>query len=146
MDLVKQDMSLILHKFKRILSWGEPSVKMDLTTMDDVAEYTALVAMDHDSPRYLRIAGDTVNVIDVRNIMTEITGKEHSVFKAGNISRLNSFIGLARFFSKSTRELYPAWQGMQYMRDMMEGKAVITTHDNTRYPGMQWTDLKTFLS
>jgi nucleoside-diphosphate-sugar epimerase len=146
MDLLKEEMPLILYKFNRILSWGDATVKMDFTTMDDVATYTAWAAMDADTPRYLRIAGDNVNVADVRNIMTEITGKKYRIFKPGGIARLNSFIGLAKFFSKNTTDLYPAWQGMQYMRDMMEGKAVISNHDNDRYPGVPWTNIKNFLS
>jgi hypothetical protein len=31
------------------------------------------------------------------------------------------------------------------MRDMMEGRAVIETHDNKLYPEMRWTSVKEFL-
>ena len=145
MDLLTGEMPLILFKFKRILYWGEPSVKMDLTLTDDVAAYTARVAMDEDSPRFLRIAGETVNAMDVQKIMTQVSAKKYRLFKAGNISRLNGFIKVAKLFSKNSPELYPPWQGMQYMRDMMEGKAVISKHDNNRYEGLKWTSIREFL-
>jgi hypothetical protein len=34
---------------------------------------------------------------------------------------------------------------MQYMRDMMEGRAVINSHDNDRYKNINWTSVKEFL-
>jgi hypothetical protein len=43
-------------------------------------------------------------------------------------------------------ELYPAWQGMQYMRDMVEGRAHIAHYDNDRYPGLHWTGVKEMLT
>ncbi len=145
MDLVTGDMPLILFKFKRVLYWGNPGIKFDLTLTDDVASYTAAVAMDDAAPRFLHIAGDSVNAKDVLEIMDEISTKQFRLFRPGSINLLNSFIKLARFFSKNTQELYPAWQGMQYMRDMMEGRSARTTHDNMRYPGIHFTSLKDYL-
>jgi len=145
MDLLTGEMPLILYKFKRVLYWGDPSVKMDLTLTDDVADYTARVAMDDNSPRFLRIAGESVNAHEVRDIMNRISGKKYRLFRAGSISRLNGFIKVAKMFSKDSTDLYPPWQGMQYMRDMMEGKAVITNHDNDRYNGLTWTSIPRYL-
>jgi nucleoside-diphosphate-sugar epimerase len=145
MDLTTGDMPLILNKFKRVLYWGDPTIKMDFTTREDTARYTALAAMDDHSPRYLHIAGESINARQVVTLMTEISGKAYNLFKAGSIGRLNTFIKMAKFFSKNSRELYPAWQGMQYMRNMMEGRAVQNSHDNDRYPGFVWTGLKRYL-
>ena len=145
MDLLTTDMPLILYRFRRILCWGDPSVKMDLTTMDDAAEFTAHAALDENAPKVLRIAGDHVNAIDVGKIMTEITGKKFKVFRAGSIDLLNVIIKIARFFLPAKNDLYPAWQGMQYMRDMMEGRAVIENHDNERYKEIHRTSVKEFL-
>lgn len=145
MDLLLSEMPLILNKFNRILYWGDPNVKMDLTTMDNVAEFTANVAIDDDSPRYLKIAGDTISATEVKDVLTEITHKKYKLFRAGSINRLNTIINIAKTFDKSNTELYPAWQGMQYMKDMMQGRAVLQDHDNTRYEGIQWTNVKEFL-
>jgi uncharacterized protein YbjT (DUF2867 family) len=145
MDMLTAEMPLILYKFKRILYWGNPNIKMDLTSTYNVAEFTANVALDDDTPRYLRVAGDSVNAQDVRKIMSEITGLEFGLFSPGGIGLLNTIINVAKFFGGNSKDLYPAWQGMQYMRDMMEGRAVINSHDNDRYKNIHWTSVKEFL-
>ncbi|PBQ33458.1 NmrA family protein [Sphingobacteriaceae bacterium] len=144
MDLLTTDMPLILFKKKRILSWGNSTIKMDFTTTLNVAEYTAKVALDDETPRYLRIAGDSASTEDVRKIMTELSTSPYKLFRPGGISLLNAIIHIAKLFDRSKTELYPAWQGMQYMRDMMEGKAVLNHHDNLRYT-MRWTGIKDYL-
>jgi uncharacterized protein YbjT (DUF2867 family) len=146
MDLLTTDMPLILYRFKRILCWGDPSVTMDLTTMDNVAEFAAHAALETEAPEILRIAGDSVSAVDVKEIMSEITGKDFRLFRAGSINLLNIIIKIARFFAPAKDKLYPAWQGMQYMRDMMEGRAVINEHDNGRFPEMRRTSVKEFLT
>ena len=145
MDLLTTDMPLILYRFRRILYWGAPSVKMDMTTTDDVAEFTACAALDANTPRYLRVAGDRVSAHDARDIMTDITGKRFRLFRAGGIRLLNFTIKIAKFFFPSANNLYPAWQGMQYMRDMMDGRAALIVLDNDRYPEIKWTSVKEFL-
>jgi uncharacterized protein YbjT (DUF2867 family) len=133
MDLLTTDMPLILYRFRRILYWGSPSVKMDMTTTDDVAEFTARAALDANTPRYLRVAGDRVSAQDVVDIMTDITSKRFRLFRAGGIRLLNFIIKIAKFFFPAANNLYPAWQGMQYMRDMMDGRAALIELDNERY-------------
>jgi uncharacterized protein YbjT (DUF2867 family) len=146
MDLLATDMPIILNRFRRILYWGDRSVKMDLTTMDDVAEFTARAALDDDAPRHLRIAGDSVSAADLREIATRVTGEKFRLFRAGSIGLLDLIIRIAKFFSPARARLYPAWQGMQYMRDMLEGRAELKAHDNKRYPDMRWTSVEVFLT
>lgn len=146
MDLLTTDMPLILFRFRRILYWGDASVKMDLTTMDDAAEFAAHAALDGDAPRHLRIAGDRVSAADVKEIVTDMTGKNFRLFRAGSIGLLNVIIKIVKFFLPAKRDLYPAWQGMQYMRDMMEGRASLDSHDNDRYPDVRWTSVEQFLA
>ncbi len=145
MDLLTTDMPLVMFKQKRILCWGDPNQKMEFTTTYDVAEFTAEAAMDEDTPRYLRIAGDRLSCNDFVKLLTELTGEKYKIFRPGGIGFLNAIIKTARFFSPSKKELYPAWQGMQYMRDMMEGRIVFGKYDNDRYPKIQWTSVKEFL-
>ena len=97
------------------------------------------------TPRYLRIAGDTVSAADMKEIMSRVTDKKFHLFRPGGIFLLNVIIKIARFFSSAKTKLYPAWQGMQYMRDMMEGRAELASHDNARYPDMRWTSAEEFL-
>lgn len=145
MDLLTKEMPLILYRFKRILYWGEPTVKMDLTTMDDVAEFTARAALADETPRYLRIAGDRVSAEDVRDVMTEITDKNFKLFRAGSIGLLDVIISVAKFLFPAKNNLYPAWQGMQYMRDMSEGRAEFVPLDNERFGRINWISVEEFL-
>ncbi len=145
MDLLTAEMPLILFKFKKILYWGNPAIKMDLTTTFNVAEFTANAALDENTPRYLHIAGESVNAFDVQKIMSDITDLKFGMFNPGGIGLFNAMIKVAKFFGGNSKDLYPAWQGMQYMRDMMEGRAVIKSHDNNRYKDIRWTSVKEFL-
>ncbi len=145
MDLLTTDMPLILFKKHRILCWGNPDQIIEFTTTFNVAEFTAKAAMDNDTPRYLRIAGDRLSCNDFVKLMSQIAGEKYKLFKPGGIGLLNIIIKLTKFFSPSKNELYPAWQGMQYMRDMMEGRIIFQKYDNDRYENIKWTSVKDFL-
>ena len=145
MDLLTTDMPLILFKKQRILCWGNPDQIVEFTTTFNVAEFTAEVALDDNTPRFLRIAGDRLSCNDFVKLLTEITNEKYKLFRPGGIGLLNTVIALTRFFSPSKNELYPAWQGMQYMRDMMEGRIIFQEYANDRYSNIQWTSVKEFL-
>ena len=145
MDLLTGQMPMILDKQKWILYWGNPDQSIDFTTMDDTAEFTANVALDDATPRFIRIAGDQITPRQMVKVMSDITGREFSLFKAGGIGLINAIIKTMKFFAPAEKDLYPIWQGMQYMRDMMEGRVKINSYDNSRYDGMTWTSVKELL-
>lgn len=145
MDLLTTDMPLILAKQKKILCWGSPDQIIEFTTTFNVADFTAEVALDDNTPRYMRIAGDRLTCNDFVKLLSELTDHQYKLFRPGGIGLLNTVIGLTRFFSPSKNELYPAWQGMQYMRDMMEGRIIFQDYDNNRYSSVKWTSVKDFL-
>jgi nucleoside-diphosphate-sugar epimerase len=147
MDLLKTDMPLILTKYKRILCWGDINQKMEFTHSDDIAAFTANVCLDDNSPRHLFIAGDVLSCNDFTEIMTEITGEEYKILKPGGIGLLNTLISATKFFSPGKEKVYPAWQGMQYMRDMMEGRIDLQpVYANQRYNGGKFISVKEFLN
>ena len=41
--------------------------------------------------------------------------------------------------------LYPPWQGMQYLRDMLSGEAKLNPLDNSRYASIEWTSVEDVL-
>jgi nucleoside-diphosphate-sugar epimerase len=145
MDLLTTDMPLILFKKQRILCWGNADQILEFTTTDNVAEFAAAAALDDDTPRYLRIAGDKLSCKDFVTLLSELTNKHYKLFRPGGIGLLNFIIKMTRFFSPSTNELYPAWQGMQYMRDLMEGLIIFQNYHNERYSDIHWTSVKEFL-
>ncbi len=145
MELTTGDMPLILFGKNKILCWGDKNIKMDLTSTYNVAAYTAHAALDDSTPRYLKIAGESVSCADLTDMMTQLTKSSFKIFKPGGIGLLNIIISITKFFDFSKKELYPAWQGMQYMRDMMAGRAELSKHDNERYP-VVWTRLKEYIN
>ena len=145
-DILTGQMPLILFKLKRVLYWGDADQRMDFTTMDDTAAFTASAALDPSTPRILRIAGDQVSARELTAVVSEVTGKKFRLFRAGGLGMLGTLIKVARTVAPGEKELYPAWQGMQYMRNMFDGRAKLEPLDNDRYPSMRWTTVRDVLS
>ncbi|MGA2624579.1 MAG: NmrA family NAD(P)-binding protein [Bacteroidota bacterium] len=145
-DLLTGQMPLILFKVKRVLYWGDADQRMDFTTMDDTAAFTASAALDPSTPRILRIAGDQVSARELTAVVSEVAGKKFRLFRAGGLGMLGTLIKVARTVAPGEKELYPAWQGMQYMRNMFDGRAKLEPLDNDRYPSMRWTTVRDVLS
>lgn len=145
-DMLTGQMPLILFKQKLILYWGDADYKWGFTTIDNTAEYTAHVALDASTPRYLRIAGDQISPREVKEVVSEIIGEKFRLFRPGGKGLLGFIIQIARKFSSNENELYPAWQGMQYMHNMIDERSKIERLDNNRYPEMQWTSVKDVLT
>jgi len=138
-------MPLILFKRKRVLYWGHADQRMDFTTMEDTAAFTASAALDPSTPRFLRIAGDQLSARELMALVSEVTGKKFRLFRAGGLGMLGTLIKVVRTVAPRENELYPAWQGMQYMRSMFDGRAKLEPLDNNRYPGMRWTTARDLL-
>jgi nucleoside-diphosphate-sugar epimerase len=145
-DMLTGQMPLILFQRRRVLYWGDADQRMDFTTMDDTAAFTASAALDPSTPRFLRIAGDQLSARELTAVVSEVTGKEFRLFRAGGLGMLGTLIKVARTVAPGERELYPAWQGMQYMRNMFDGRAKLEPLDNDRYPGIRWTTAREVLS
>jgi uncharacterized protein YbjT (DUF2867 family) len=146
MDLLTGQAPFFLWKIRRVLCWGSPDQKMDLTTMDDTAAFTAHAALDHNSPRWLKIAGDQRSATELAEIASQITGKQFKVLRPGGLSTFATIIRIVRKLNPAPQEPFPAWQGMQYMHNMYEGKALMTSLSNDRYSGMNWTTVHDLLT
>lgn len=127
----------ILYRWKRILCWGDPDQLMDWTTIDDTAVYTAAAALDPGTPRFLRIAGDQLSARSMETMMTDLTGTPYRIFRPGGPGLLKFMVTMTRAFTPSSEDIYPPWQGMQYMHNMYSGIAKFPSLDNERYP-MKW--------
>lgn len=145
-DMLTGQMPLILFKLRRVLYWGNSDQRMDFTTIDDTATFTASAALDPSAPRILRIAGDQLSARELAGVASEVTGKKFRLFRAGGLGMLGALIKVARMVAPAEKEIFPAWQGMQYMRNMFDGRAKLEPLDNDRYPGMRWTTARDVLS
>ena len=74
------------------------------------------------------------------------TGRRFGRLRAGGLWVLRLLIQATRRLAPAPGAVFPAWQGMQYLRDMFDGRAQLTPLDNTRYPDLRWTGIRGFLA
>ncbi|WP_246102027.1 hypothetical protein [Methylobacterium terricola] len=113
--------------------------------MDDVAAFTARAALDSETPRILRIAGEVVSARGLAQAASEATGRRFTILRLGGPGLLTPMIALARTLAPGRDQVFPAWQGMQYLRDMVEGRGKLAPLDNDRYPDLSWTGVREVL-
>ena len=145
-DMLTGQMPLILFALKRVLYWGDADQRMDFTSIDDTASFTARAALDPSTPRFLRIAGDQLSARELTAVVSEVTGKRFRLFRAGGLRMLGTLIKIARTVAPGEGDIFPPWQGMQYMRNMFDGRAKLESLDNDRYAGMRWMTARDVLS
>lgn len=144
-ELLKGQAPLIQQPLHRVMYWGNVHQPMDFTTIGDTAAYAVRVALDTDTPRYLRIAGDVQSIEGLAKIASSVYGSRFRTLRLGGTGVLKGMIALTRAVSFTSDAVFPAWQGMQYLHDMLEGRVKLTPLDNTRYPGQHWTPVATVL-
>lgn len=145
-DLLTGQAPLVLFPIKRILFWGDADQPMDFTTIENTARYTAAAALDPHTPRYLRIAGDVLSPLGLKKAASEATGEEYGLLRAGSLGILSLIIRLTQALTPKSEEVFPPWQGMQYLRNMLSGKAKLKPLDNNRYPDLNWTSVREVLA
>ncbi len=141
-DLLIGEAPLILFPLKRIVYWGDADQPLDFTTIADTAEFTAAAALDDHTPRDLRIAGDTLSARGLREAASLATGKEFKLLRVGGLGMLDSMIKVTRTLMPAKNEVFPPWQGMQYLRNMLSGRAKLDPLDNDRYPEIRFTTVR----
>ena len=145
-NLLTGEAPLILFKINRVLYWGENAEqKLDFTTMDDTAAYTAEVALDPEAPSILRIAGQQLNAVDLVATASQVSGQQFRLLRAGSLGRLQNIIRVTEAVTPNSHAPFPIWQGMQYLYCMFEGSGMLTPLDNQRYPNLHWTGVRSVL-
>jgi nucleoside-diphosphate-sugar epimerase len=146
MDLLTGQAPLVLFKIKRILYWGSADQPLDFTTTANTAEYTAAAALDPTTPRYLRVAGEVATIRDLQAAATAVTGQRFRRLRAGGLWVLKLMIRITRRLVPAPKEVFPPWQGMQYLHNMFTGLPKFQSLDNDRYPDIQWTKVREVLA
>jgi nucleoside-diphosphate-sugar epimerase len=145
-DLLTGQAPVILFPLKRVVYWGDTDQLMDFTTTENTAQFTAAAALDPATPRYLRIAGDVRSARGLKEAATAATGQEFKLFRVGGIGVLDTMIKVTRTLMPNNDDVFPPWQGMQYLRNMMSGQARLEPLDNNRYPDLKWTSVQEVLA
>lgn len=145
-DLLKDQAPLILPKLHRVIYWGNADQPMDFTTMANTAAFTAATALDSQAPRFLRIAGEVATIRDLQRAANQAYGKEFGLWRIGGLGFLATMIRIMRTIAPARDEVFPPWQGMQYLHDMLSGLPKLEPLDNARHPEIKWTRVREVLA
>jgi hypothetical protein len=141
--------SMILDtKGMKVGYWENADQPMDFTTMPNTAEFAAAAAIEGGTPpRYLRCAGGSVTAKELAIAAERVLHAKFQVVRLGSLDDLSKLIDQERTeHPESEQEVFPKWQGMQYLRDMYSGYAKANTLDNDRYPHIRWTTVPEMIS
>jgi uncharacterized protein YbjT (DUF2867 family) len=146
MELLTGQAPFILFKLNRVLYYGNADQLLDFTTKDDTAGYTAEAALDSKAPRYLRIAGDQISARQLVDVVSRIKKQKYRLLSGGGLGMLAVMIKIIKTLSPKPDDVFPAWQGMQYMHNMFSGLPKLAPIDNDRYTRLKWTRVQDFLT
>lgn len=144
-DLLKDQAPLILPKLNRVIYWGNADQSMDFTTMANTAAFTAAAALDSQAPRFLHIAGEVATIRDLQHAASQAYGKEFRLWRIGGLGLLAAMIKIMRTIAPARDKVFPPWQGMQYLHNMLSGLPKLEPIDNARYPEIKWTRIREVL-
>lgn len=117
---------------------GKADWKIDFTTMDDTAAFTAMAALDETAPRSLRIASFSISPNDLVAISEEQKGSRFTLINMGSMEDFSAYNKQQRQANpEGENELYPRWQQSQYIYSMFS--VPHQALDNNRYEGLNWS-------
>jgi nucleoside-diphosphate-sugar epimerase len=124
---------------------GKKDWKIDFTTVNDTAAFTAAAALDDSAPRHLHIASFQVSPQDLADLSKTLYGESFKLVDEGSLEQFSTVIDKIRqTHPEGEQELYPQWQQMQYLYCMF---AAQHPHlNNSRYSDLHWTSAQAALS
>jgi nucleoside-diphosphate-sugar epimerase len=139
-EILTYNIPLLDFKKKTVGYWEDADWKMDFTTMNDTAAFTAAAALDPDTPRALHIASFQVSARDLVAFTAKAFGTPYELVRMGSLAELSAYNRRERAaHPEGENELYARWQQSQYVQSMF------STHheslDNDRYAGIVWSKL-----
>jgi pimeloyl-ACP methyl ester carboxylesterase/nucleoside-diphosphate-sugar epimerase len=144
-ELLTYNIPLLDFRQHQVGYWEDADWRIDFTTMDDTAAFTAAAALDPASPRFLRIASFQPSPRELA-AAAEAAGKgPFELVRLGGRADLAAAIGHVRAANPAgEQQLYADWQQMQYMLSMFSVQN--NPLDNLRYPDLRWTSLPAVLT
>lgn len=132
---------------KRVTYWENPEQQIDITTLENVATYTAAAALDPSTPKILRISGDQISARELAALASEMTGSKFELVNLGSLEDLVTAIQRDRAANlESENTVAPMWQLNQYLYNMFQGLGKLEPLDNERYPNINWTSIREMLT
>lgn len=141
-DILRYNTPLFKVTEKTVAYYGDKADwAIDFTTMDDTAAFTALVAIDEDTPRSLNIASFRVSPNDLVQLSEKSKGERFELIRKDTMENFSADNKLQRAADiDGEHNLYPKWQQAQYLYSMF-----LVHHenlDNARYPELNWSSVE----
>lgn len=144
-DIIKYNTPLFDTKNKTISFFHDKKDwKVDFTTIDETAMFTALASLDDDAPRDLRIASFRVSPLDLEQLSEQYKGEKYELVDKGSLEDFSASLKIWRASDPNGESnLYSKWQQAQYLHSMFF--AHHTSLDNDRYPNLNWTSVEEYI-
>lgn len=140
-EVLTYNIPLLDFRKQSVGYWEDADWRIDFTTMDDTAAFTAAAALDPGAPRLLRIASFQISPRELAAVARDVTGQEYALTRLGSRAELAAYMRHERAaHPEGEQELMPNWQRMQYMLGMFSVQN--DPLDNDRYPGLKWTSAR----
>jgi nucleoside-diphosphate-sugar epimerase len=124
--------------------WGDGKEEMQFTTYDDTAAYTAAAALDERPvPNQLFVAGDSLTFDALVKEIEAGLGAPIAVKTLGSFADLDAEI-TTRFAAAPAN--VPSWLPLMYWRAMLNGSGKLGPPMNDRYPDIQPTGVRAYVS
>ncbi len=144
-ELLTYNIPFLDIKKKRVGYWESADWKVDFTTMDNTAAFTAAAAMDPSAPRILRIASFQISASELKTVAEEVAKEPFELVRMGSRDGLAAYNKRERAaHPEGEQEVYPDWQRGQYMHSMFSTQN--EPLNNNRYSGIEWTSVQTVLA
>lgn len=144
-EVLRYNIPLLDFKQQQVGYWDDADWKIDFTTKDDTAAYTAAAALESAAPRWLRIASFQPSPRELAPLAEAAGRGQFALVKLGSRADLAAQIQQVRAANPAgEQQLYANWQQMQYLLSMFSVQNTLL--DNARYPDLTWTSASTFLT
>jgi NAD(P)-dependent dehydrogenase (short-subunit alcohol dehydrogenase family) len=145
-DILTYNTPILDLKKRSVGYWGnDADYKLDFTTMDNTAAFTAAAALHYNAPRKLHIASFQVSPVELVAIAKQVTNTEFKLTLMGTVEELAAYNQKMRLANpEGEQELYPRWQSSQYIQSMFCTQP--EKLDNEYYEGIKWTSAHDFLN
>jgi hypothetical protein len=114
--------------------WGTGDEPLDMTTMKDVASYTAEIAINPDDNGWINVLGDSKSIKEIASSFEKVYGVPLSLQRLGSLEDLHGKMIAAQ---KAHPQNTYAWAGLTYQYFMANGQTKLGPLSNDRFPSVR---------
>lgn len=144
-EVLRYNIPLLDLERRQVGYWEDADWRIDFTTMDDTAAFTAAAALDPATPCWLRIASFQASPRELAALAGPAEQEPLPLVRLGSRADLAAAIEQLRAANPAgEQQLYADWQQRQYLLSMFSVQN--SPLDNDRYAGLSWQNPVAFLA